>query len=79
MLDFGGDARAAVIEAGEVFGEMALLTGEERVATVEAIDRVTVLVLDRETITEGLGTDGWTGALVRALASRYHALLTSQK
>jgi serine/threonine-protein kinase len=59
---------------GDVFGEMALLLDEPRAATVEAVDDVTVLVLDKHTMTEGLGIDGWTGALVRALAQRFHDL-----
>jgi hypothetical protein len=33
-----------------------------------------VLVLDRHTLTEGLGVDQWTGALVRALAQRFRDL-----
>ncbi len=59
---------------GDVFGEMALLLDEPRAATVEAVDRVTVLVLDQETMHEGLGLDGWTGALVKALAQRFYDL-----
>jgi tRNA A-37 threonylcarbamoyl transferase component Bud32 len=61
----------AIMEAGDVFGEMALLLDEPRAATVDAIDRVTVLVLGKDTMTEGLGIGGWTGALVRALAVRF--------
>jgi hypothetical protein len=30
--------------------------------------------LDQQTMTAGLGFDGWTGALVRALAQRFRAL-----
>jgi serine/threonine-protein kinase len=60
--------------AGDVFGEMALLLDEPRAATVEAVDRVTVLILDKNTMTEGLGLDGWTGALVHALANRFRNL-----
>jgi serine/threonine-protein kinase len=60
--------------AGDVFGEMALLLDEPRAATIEAEDNVTVLVLDRRTLSAGLGADGWTGALVRALALRYRDL-----
>jgi hypothetical protein len=41
---------------------------------VEALDPTTVLVLGKSTMTEGLGVDGWTGALVRALAQRFHDL-----
>jgi CRP-like cAMP-binding protein len=47
---------------------------EPRAATVEAVDRVTVVVLDKQTMTEGLGMGGWTGALVRALAQRFRDL-----
>jgi serine/threonine-protein kinase len=64
----------SVMEAGNVFGEMALLLDEPRAASVEALDRVTVLVLDKQTMHEGLGIDGWTGALVRALAQRFRDL-----
>jgi hypothetical protein len=63
-----------VMDTGDVFGEVALLLDEPRAATVEAMDRVTVLVLDKSTMTEGLGIDGWTGALVRALATRFRDL-----
>jgi eukaryotic-like serine/threonine-protein kinase len=60
--------------AGDVFGEVALLLEEPRAATIEAEDNVTVLVLDQRTLSAGLGADGWTGALVRALAQRFLAL-----
>jgi serine/threonine-protein kinase len=60
--------------AGDVFGEVALLLEEPRAATIEAEDSVTVLVLDQRTLAAGLGADGWTGALVRALAQRFRDL-----
>jgi len=69
-----GQETLATMGTGDVFGEMALLLDEPRAATVEALDRVTVLVLDKYTMTEGLGIDGWTGALVRALAQRFRDL-----
>ena len=56
---------------GDLFGEMALLLYEPRAASVVAVDRVTVLVVDRKTLAEGLEVDGWSGALVRALAHRF--------
>ena len=59
---------------GEVFGEMALLLDEPRAASVEAIESATLLVLDKATLDEGLGVDGWTGALVHALAQRFRDL-----
>jgi tRNA A-37 threonylcarbamoyl transferase component Bud32 len=64
----------AVMTAGEVFGEMSLLLGEPRAASVEAVDQVNALVLDQHTLTEGLDVDGWTGAMVRALAHRFRDL-----
>jgi eukaryotic-like serine/threonine-protein kinase len=64
----------AIMASGDVFGEMALLLDEPRAATVEAMDSVTVLVLSKSTMTEGLGIGGWTGALVRALAQRFRDL-----
>jgi serine/threonine-protein kinase len=64
----------AIMEGGDVFGEMALILEGPRAASVEALEPVTVLVLGKSTMTEGLGTDGWTGALVRALAQRFHDL-----
>jgi serine/threonine-protein kinase len=70
----GKDEQLAVMGPGEVFGEMALLLDEPRAASVTAIDPVTVLVLDRHTLTDGLGLEGWTGALVVALASRFRKL-----
>jgi eukaryotic-like serine/threonine-protein kinase len=70
----GGQETLGTMTAGDVFGEMALLLAEPRAASVQAVDQVTVLVLDQQTMTTGLGFDGWTGALVRALAQRFRAL-----
>jgi serine/threonine-protein kinase len=70
----GGNETLGTMHAGDVFGEMALLLSEPRAASVVAVDQVTVLVLDQQTMTAGLGFDGWTGALVRALAQRFRAV-----
>ncbi len=70
----GAEETLGVMDPGEVFGEMALLLEEPRSASVAALDVVTVLVLDKATMSEGLGLDGWTGALVRALAGRFRNL-----
>jgi serine/threonine-protein kinase len=59
---------------GDVFGETAVLSDSPRTATVEALDPVTVLVLDRATIEDGLGFDTWLGKLVKALARRFREL-----
>ena len=53
---------------------MALLLDEPRAASVVALEPCTLLVLDRATLEEGLGVEGWTGALVRALAQRFRDL-----
>ena len=69
-----GEETLVTMGPGDVFGEMALLLDEPRAASVQAAGAVTLLVLDRATLTEGLGVEGWTGALVRALAQRFRDL-----
>jgi len=69
-----GEETLAKMEAGSVFGEMALILDEPRAASVQALTTTTVLVLDKQAFTAELGIDGWTGALVRALATRFRAL-----
>ncbi|MFW5741139.1 MAG: protein kinase domain-containing protein [Myxococcota bacterium] len=68
----GEQETLATMESGDVFGEMALLLDEPRAATVQAMDRTTVLVLDKRTMTEGFG--GWTAAMVRGMAQRFRDL-----
>jgi serine/threonine-protein kinase len=70
----GTEETLATMDPGDAFGEMALILFEPRAASVVAIDEVTVTVLDRATMNEGLGLSGWTGALVRALAQRFSDL-----
>src|SRR6185369_3544023 len=70
----GREETLATMGVGDVFGEMALLLYEPRAASVVAIDQVTVVVVDKKTLAEGLEVDGWTGALVRALAHRFRDL-----
>lgn len=70
----GRQEELATLGPGDVFGEMALLLDEPRGATVEATTPVSATVLDRETMTEGVGESGWTSALVRTLAERFHKL-----
>jgi serine/threonine-protein kinase len=70
----GGQETLGTMHPGDVFGELGLLLDEPRAASVEALDPVVVLVLNKELMREGLGMGGWTGALVVALAQRFHDL-----
>ncbi|MBK7582395.1 MAG: protein kinase [Myxococcales bacterium] len=67
----GQEETLSVMEPGDAFGEMALLFREPRVVSVVEEGEVTLLVLDKQTLSGGLGIDGWTGALVRGLAQRF--------
>ncbi|MCK6546189.1 protein kinase [Myxococcota bacterium] len=71
-----GERREVLAEMGpgDVFGEISLLLSEPRAASVVATERTVVLVLDQRTMDEHLGSDAWSGALVRALAQRFWAL-----
>ena len=64
----------STMTAGSVFGEMALLLAEPRAASVESVTSTSLLVLDKATFDAGVGMDGWSGALVRALAERFRTL-----
>ncbi len=60
--------------AGEVFGEMAVLSNAPRTASVETLGTLTVLVIGRAELEGGFGVDGWIGMLVRSLVSRFRDL-----
>jgi CRP-like cAMP-binding protein len=59
VYDIGiGDSQQVdqILQAGESFGELALMTGEPRAANVTALsDVVTVLAMDRKTFNESIG------------------------
>jgi serine/threonine-protein kinase len=67
----GKRIQLGTLSTGDVFGETAVLSAKPRVATVEAVDEVTVAVVDADTLTEGIGLNSWLGPFVRALAVRY--------
>lgn len=56
---------------GDVFGEMAIFSSRPRSATVEAIDDVTVMVVEREMLSSGLELNSWMGRFVKAMADRF--------
>ncbi|AKT36960.1 cyclic nucleotide-binding domain-containing protein [Chondromyces crocatus] len=49
-LGDGRDAPLATLEAGAIFGEIALLTGEERSATVRAVEEVVLYEITKEAL-----------------------------
>ena len=53
---FVGDTRVREEGPGEYFGEIALLRGGRRTATVRAITPVTVIALERDDFLEGVGS-----------------------
>jgi serine/threonine-protein kinase len=58
---------------GDVFGEMALVPSACRSASaesVDAVDAVTVLVVERSTLEEELGAETWVWAVLQALSRR---------
>lgn len=56
---------------GDVFGEMAIFSSQLRSATVRAIDEVTVMVVERETLSSGLELNSWMGRFVKTMADRF--------
>lgn len=66
-----GQRLLRVLSAGDLFGEMAILTGGLRSATVLAADKVKVLVVTRETLLRELHQHSWVANLVKALADRF--------
>lgn len=66
------------VGAGEIFGEMGLLTRSPRTATVAALDAVTVMVITPEALEHELSHSGWLKVLIGALATRFRELDQSQ-
>jgi serine/threonine-protein kinase len=66
--------------AGEVFGEMAVLTEGPRTATVVAIEDTTVLVVTADVLQQELVLmKPWLARLVQALAERLRDLYTTKR
>jgi CRP-like cAMP-binding protein len=65
----------AELSAGEFFGEMALLVGQDRSATVEVIEDSKLLVISPETFTSLLKSDIEIGLkMLKKMAARLRAL-----
>ncbi len=67
----GHKTRVRELEAGEVFGEMAIVSSQPRTATVEALDEVTVMVVNHDVLSSSLGLSSWIGSFVKAMADRF--------
>ena len=59
------------LAAGDVFGEMAIFSSRPRTATVEALEDVTVMVVEREMLSSGLELNSWMGRFVKTMADRF--------
>ena len=59
---------------GDVFGELAVLSGGVRSMDVIAKDAVVLHVVDRKALASGMGLGTWAGRFARALAVRFAEL-----
>jgi eukaryotic-like serine/threonine-protein kinase len=66
----GTRSAACRLGTGSVFGEETVFQPGPRGATVEAVTDVSVRLVTRKMLDEGLGQDSWFGAFVVALANR---------
>lgn len=63
----------AELQTGDVFGEMAMFSGDRRTATVTALDEVTVLVVRKEDLIDEEGIGHWLQLFQAALTRRFQA------
>ncbi|MBT6277135.1 MAG: cyclic nucleotide-binding domain-containing protein, partial [Chromatiales bacterium] len=61
----------AELGPGQVFGEMAVLSGGRRTSSVRALTDVELQVVTREALHDALGMQTWVGPFVTALADRF--------
>ncbi|HLE56869.1 MAG TPA: cyclic nucleotide-binding domain-containing protein [Rhodothermia bacterium] len=66
----GKDTRVAVMGAGDLFGEMAIIRHEKRSATVRALTDLTVLTIDKRTFLRRVQEDPSLAFTVLHLMSR---------
>jgi eukaryotic-like serine/threonine-protein kinase len=60
--------------AGDVFGEMALLSSRSRSATVVALDDVTAIVVTPEALAREVHSESWLLPLLKTLVERFREL-----
>lgn len=59
---------------GSLFGEAAILSSAPRIASVDALTDVTLLVLTREVLEDSFSPDTWEGLLAKTLVERFREL-----
>ena len=59
---------------GDVFGELAVLSGAPRSMDVVAVTEVELHVVGRQALSSGMGLGTWAGRFARALARRFQEL-----
>jgi eukaryotic-like serine/threonine-protein kinase len=75
-----GTTTLNTIGAGDVFGEMAILTEGPRTATVAATERTTVLVITAEALEQEMAAlKPWMATLLKSLASRFRDIDTQHR
>jgi CRP-like cAMP-binding protein len=71
----GGEIQVAVLHAGDIFGEMAILQKEVRSATVRALTETRLLTVDKKTFMSRVHEDpSLAFNIVRMMAQRIRAL-----
>ena len=71
----GNDCRVAILEEGDIFGEMAIFEKEVRSATVRALGEVCVLTIDKRTFLRRVQEDpSLAFNLVRLMSQRIRRL-----
>lgn len=71
----GGEIRVALLHAGDIFGEMAILQKEVRSATVRTLTETRLLTVDKKTFMSRVHEDpSLAFNIVRMMAQRIRAL-----
>ena len=72
------DHVVAQLEAGDYFGELSLIDGEPRSATVVAVEDVVLLTLSSSAFDSLLGDPYFCRGILRSLSERFREVLNSQ-
>ena len=71
----GGEIRVAVLQAGDIFGEMAIIEKESRSATVRTLTEARLLTVDKKTFMSRVHEDpSLAFNIVRMMAKRIRTL-----